>query len=355
MKIIEVTMRLLSLVKASIKLFLVASLLLTVAAVGAWFYWQEWMQKPLPIPDDGITINLEKGKTLSHVLQDLSQRKIVAYPKPLGWYAKIFQQTKVHQGEYFLQQGTTPTDLLQKLNKGDVILYQVTFVEGWTVKQVLTALAAKETIKSDLKNLSVNDVAAKLGIENRDLEGWIFPDTYSFSRGTSDFEILQQAYQKMHRLLTEKWKDRAENLPYKTPYEALIMASIIEKETGHASERDQIAGVFVRRLQQGIKLQTDPTVIYGMGEAYKGKIRRKDLQAPTPYNTYTITGLPPTPIAIPSLASIEAALHPAAGNALYFVAKGDGTSEFSATLQEHNAAVRRFQLKRRNDYRSAPP
>ncbi|MBK8185984.1 MAG: endolytic transglycosylase MltG [Cellvibrio sp.] len=319
-----------------------------------WIYWQEWMHKPLPIPKDGITIHLEKGQTLSHVLNELSQQKMLAYPKPLRWYAQLQQQTNVHQGEYFLPQGITPAALLEKLNKGEIRLYQIRFVEGWTIKQVLAALAAQDKITPDTKNLSVDEIAKKLGIENGQLEGWIFPDTYSFSRNSSDLDVLQQAHKKMRGLLDEKWKSRAENLPYKTAYEALIMASIIEKETGHASERDQIAGVFVRRLQQGIKLQTDPTVIYGMGDAYKGRIRRKDLNTPTAYNTYTIFGLPPTPIAIPSLASIDAALHPAAGNALYFVAKGDGTSEFSATLQEHNAAVRRFQLKRRSDYRSAP-
>jgi UPF0755 protein len=187
------------------------------------------------------------------------------------------------------------------------------------------------------------------------LEGRIFPDTYSFSRNTSDVEILRNGYHKMVALLSEEWEQRAADLPYKTPYEALIMASIIERETGHHSEREQIAGVFVRRLQQGMKLQTDPTVIYGMGDDYKGKIGRKNLLQPSAYNTYVIDGLPPTPIALPSAASIHAALHPAGGNALYFVAKGDGTSEFSDTLAEHNAAVRRYQLQRRKDYRAAPP
>lgn len=347
-------MSLFKIIKKTIKLFLILTLLSAAAAIYVWFYWQEWMQKPLPIPQQGITVTLEKGQTLSHLLNNLSQQKLLDNPKPLRWYAQIQQQTKVHQGEYFLPQGTTPTELLEKLNKGEVILYQITVVEGWTVKQVLAVLATKDKIKSDSKNLSVDEIAKRLGIENGQLEGWIFPDTYTFSRNTSDLDLLQLAHNKMRQRLDEKWQTREENLPYKTSYEALIMASIIEKETGHASERDQIAGVFVRRLQQGIKLQTDPTVIYGMGDAYKGKIRRKDLNTPTPYNTYTITGLPPTPIAIPSLASIEAALHPAPGDALYFVAKGDGTSEFSATLQEHNAAVRRFQLKRRSDYRSAP-
>ncbi len=343
-----------SLIAVTLKVFLVCCLFSVALLVYGWFYWQEWMQKPLPIPAAGVLVSVEKGQTLSHLLNDLSQQKLLAYPKPLRWYAQTQQQTKVHQGEYFLPQGTTPAALLEKLNKGDVVLYHVRFVEGWTIKQVLKALTAEDKIKHDAKDLSVDEIAQKLGIENGQLEGWIFPDTYSFSRNTPDLELLRQSYNKMRQLLDEQWQKRAENLPYKTAYEALIMASIIEKETGHASERNQIAGVFVRRLQQGMKLQTDPTVIYGMGDTYKGKIRRQDLDTPTPYNTYTISGLPPTPIAIPSLASIEAALHPAAGDALYFVAKGDGTSEFSATLQEHNAAVRRFQLKRRNDYRSSP-
>ena len=348
-------MSLLKLIKTTIKLLLLCSLLAIATGIYAWFYWQEWMQKPLPIPKEGITVTLEKGQTLGHLLNDLSRQQLLAYPKPLRWYAQAQNKTKVHQGEYFLQPGITPEGLLEKLNKGEVVLYQITFLEGWTIKQVLSALAAKDKIKPDSKNLTLDEIAKKLGIKNNHLEGWIFPDTYTFSRNTSDLDLLQQAHNKMRQLLDEKWQTRAEHLPYKTAYEALIMASIIEKETGHSSERNQIAGVFVRRLQQGIRLQTDPTVIYGMGDAYKGKIRRKDLNTPTPHNTYTNTGLPPTPIAIPSLASIEAALHPAEGNALYFVAKGDGTSEFSATLQEHNAAVRRFQLKRRQDYRSSPP
>jgi UPF0755 protein len=336
-------------------IFILLMVLSVLAAVTAgWFYWQDWIQKPLPIPQSGIYITLEKGQTLGHVLQQLSQQKVMQYSKPLRWYAQFTQQTKVHQGEYFLQSGITPLGLLEKLNQGDVVLYQITFLEGWTIKQVLASLQNKDKIKVDTKQLSTEQIAKKLGIENGELEGWIFPDTYSFSRNTSDLELLQQAYNKMRQSLDEKWQTRAENLPYKTPYEALIMASIVEKETGNAGERAQIAGVFVRRLQQGIRLQTDPTVIYGMGDAYKGNIRRRDLKNPTAYNTYLITGLPPTPIAIPSLASIEAALHPAAGNALYFVAKGDGTSEFSATLQEHNNAVRRYQLKRSSGYRSSP-
>jgi len=337
-----------------IKTLYVIVIIALAGSVYLWFYWQDWMQKPLPVPETGIYLTLEKGQTLSHALQELSQQKIVTYPKPLRWYAQFYQLTKVHQGEYFLQAGITPSGLLEKLNKGEVVLYRLRFQEGWTIKQVMSALEATDKLKSDTQNLTLEEIAQKLEIENRNLEGWIFPDTYSFSRNTSDLDLLRQAHQKMRTLLDEKWQSRAENLPYKTAYEALIMASIIERETGHASEREKIAGVFVRRLQQGIRLQTDPTVIYGMGDSYNGKIGRADLLNPTSYNTYLISGLPPTPIAMPSLASIEAALHPAAGTSLYFVAKGDGTSEFSDTLSEHNNAVRRYQLKRRSDYRSTP-
>lgn len=333
---------------------LILVLLASAAVAYGWFYWQKWMQTPLDLPSDGLYITVDQGETLGHLLQELSQKNIIEHAKILRRYAQFKQQTKVHRGEYFLPQGLTPERLLEKLNKGDVVIYHIRFGEGWTARQVLAVLRAEDKLTSDTKGLSPEDIAKKLGIESGHLEGWIFPDTYSFTRNTSDLELLRRAYERMHQLLEEKWQKRAENLPYKTPYEALIMASIVERETGAAHERDKVAGVFVRRLQRGMKLQTDPTVIYGMGEAYRGKIRRSDLTNPTAYNTYVITGLPPTPISMPGLASIEAALHPAPGDALYFVAKGDGTSEFSATLKEHNAAVRRYQLNRRSDYRSSP-
>ena len=269
-------------------------------------------------------------------------------------YAQFKQQTKIHQGEYFLQQGLTPETLLAKFNNGEVVVYQIRFPEGWTAKQILAILKQETRLKSEVQNLSPEDIAKKLGIDNAQLEGWLFPDTYTFTRNTPDLEVLRQAHQKMQRLLEEKWQNRAEELPYKTPYEALILASIVERETGHLDERDKIAGVFVRRLQKGMKLQTDPTVIYGMGDAFQGGISRSDLQNPTAYNTYVISGLPPTPISMPGLASIDAVMHPAPGNALYFVAKGDGTSKFSDTYEEHKMAVREYQLKRRRDYRSSP-
>lgn len=321
----------------------------------AWFYVQDWLKTPLQINEQGYTYELKQGQSLSHLANDLGAEGILTHPRLLRLYARFNDANKVHAGEYFFPQGTTPESLLQKLIKGDVILYQVTFVEGWTVKQALAALGKTDNIQHQLAGKSSTEQLALLALPVKDLEGWIFPDTYSFSRNTSDVEIVKNAYHKMQVVLEAEWEKRAPNLPYKNTYEALVMASIVERETGHHSEREQIAGVFVRRLQQGMKLQTDPTVIYGMGDNYKGRITRKNLEEATAYNTYVIAGLPPTPISLPSAASIKAALNPAPGRALYFVAKGDGTSEFSDTLDAHNQAVRRYQLNRRNDYRAAPP
>jgi UPF0755 protein len=331
--------------------FLAASLSL----LAGWFYVQDWLKTPLQISGDGYVYELKQGQSLGHLANDLGVAGVLNHPRFLRLYARFNDANKVHAGEYFFPQGTTPESLLQKLIKGEVILYQVTFVEGWTVKQALAALEKLDSIHHQLAGKSAADQLALLALPVKDLEGWIFPDTYSFSRNTSDVEIVQNAYRKMQTLLEAEWEKRAPNLPYKNIYEALIMASIVERETGHHSERDQIAGVFVRRLQQGMKLQTDPTVIYGMGDSYKGRITRKNLEEPTAYNTYVIAGLPPTPISLPSAASIKAALNPAPGKALYFVAKGDGTSEFSDTLDAHNQAVRQYQLNRRSDYRAAPP
>lgn len=326
-----------------------------LAAACVWVYVQSWLVTPLQIPEQGYTYELKQGQSLSHLANDLGAAGLLIHPRLLRLYARFNEVNKVHAGEYFFASGTTPEGLLQKLIKGDVVLYQVTFVEGWTVKQALTALEKLDSVDNQLAGKSVAEKLAQLALPVSDLEGWFFPDTYRFRRNTSDVEILQNAYRQMQTLLNAEWEKRAPDLPYRNSYEALIMASIIERETGHHSERDQIAGVFVRRLLQGMKLQTDPTVIYGMGDNYKGRITRKDLSEATLYNTYVIAGLPPTPISLPSAASIKAALNPAAGSALYFVAKGDGTSEFSDTLDAHNQAVRRYQLNRRSDYRAAPP
>lgn len=341
-----------------VKLLLIATgiyLAGLLSATAGWFYFQSWLKTPLNIDSQGYRYELKQGQSLSHLANDLGAQNILDYPRLLRLYARFTDTNKVHAGEYLFAPGTTPETLLEKLKKGDVVLYQVTFVEGWTFKQALAALEKNPSVRHDLVGKSEAEQLALLGLPISHPEGWFFPDTYSFSRNTSDVEILQKSYRKMESLLNAEWEKRPANLPYKNAYEALIMASIIERETGHHSERDQIAGVFVRRLQQGMKLQTDPTVIYGMGDNYQGRITRKNLEEATSYNTYVIEGLPPTPIALPSAASIKAALNPAAGNALYFVAKGDGTSEFSATLDAHNQAVRRYQLNRRSDYRAAPP
>lgn len=341
-----------------IKLFGLAIAICLVALLFAaivWVYVQNWLKTPLNISSEGYTYELKQGQTLGHLANDLSAQKLLEYPRLLRLYARLTDTSKVHAGEYFFAQGTTPETLLEKLGKGEVVLYQVTFVEGWTFKQAVTVLENNSSVRHELSGKTEKEQLALLNLPIEHPEGWFFPDTYSFSRNTSDIEILQKAYHRMEQLLNAEWEKRAPGLPYKNAYEALIMASIIERETGHHSEREQIAGVFVRRLQQGMKLQTDPTVIYGMGDKYRGRIARKNLEEATAYNTYVIGGLPPTPIALPSAASIKAALNPAAGNALYFVAKGDGTSEFSDTLDAHNQAVRRYQLNRRSDYRAAPP
>jgi len=327
------------------------------AAIGCGYLWinfQSWLSSPLAIPQEGIRYDLESGRSLSHLSQDLAAKQILTHPRWLNWYARFYNREKIHPGEYALAYGLTPLTLLEKLNKGDVILHQVTLLEGWNFRQVMAALDEQPELTHLLTNKTDAQRLEILNLPISHPEGWFFPDTYRFTKGTSDVEILTQSYSAMRKLLTEMWAAKAPNLPYQSDYQALIMASIIEKETGSPNERNQIAGVFIRRLQLGMKLQTDPTVIYGMGERYIGKIGRSDLNRPTSYNTYAIQGLPPTPIAIPGKASLHAALHPDAGKALYFVARGDGTSVFSETLAEHQRAVVRYQLKRGADYRSTP-
>lgn len=325
-----------------------------IAAAVLWFSFQIWLTTPLKVPAQGFHYELESGRSLSHLSRDLESQNVLTHARWLNWYARYYQKEKIHPGEYLLESGITPLGLLDKLNRGDIVLHQITFLEGWNFKQIMAVLNQEPNIKHLLADKSDTDILQILNLPIDHPEGWFFPDTYRFSRGTSDVEVLTQAYNSMRKTLSELWEGKAENLPYKSDYEALIMASIIEKETGTASERNQIAGVFVRRLQLGMRLQTDPTVIYGMGDIYKGKIGRDHLITPTRYNTYVIDGLPPTPIAIPGKASLYAALHPDEGKALYFVAKGDGTSVFSETLAEHQRAVARYQLQRSQDYRSTP-
>ncbi|MNH16596.1 putative aminodeoxychorismate lyase [compost metagenome] len=260
----------------------------------------------------------------------------------------------LHTGEYRMTPGMTVRELFEVWRRGDVVQYSLTLVEGWNFRQVRSALAKHEKIKQTLDGLSDAEVMDKLGHPGVFPEGRFFPDTYRFVRGMTDVEFLQQAYARLDEVLAKEWAERPADLPYRDPYQALIMASLVEKETGVPQERGQIAGVFVRRMRIGMLLQTDPTVIYGMGERYNGKITRADLREPTPYNTYTNAGLPPTPIAMVGREAIHAALNPTPGSSLYFVARGDGSHIFSDDLDAHNSAVREYQIKRRADYRSSP-
>ncbi|KJK19431.1 endolytic transglycosylase MltG [Pseudomonas sp. 2(2015)] len=260
----------------------------------------------------------------------------------------------LHTGEYRMTPGMTVRELFEVWRRGDVVQYTLTLVEGWNFRQVRAALARHEKIKKTIDGLSDTEVMDKLGHPGVFPEGRFFPDTYRFVRGMSDVEFLQQAYARLEEVLAKEWAERSSDVPYRDPYQALIMASLVEKETGVPQERGQIAGVFVRRMRIGMLLQTDPTVIYGMGERYNGKITRADLREPTPYNTYTNAGLPPTPIAMVGREAIHAALNPTPGSSLYFVARGDGSHVFSDDLDAHNSAVREYQIKRRADYRSSP-
>lgn len=260
----------------------------------------------------------------------------------------------LHTGEYRLTPGMSVEDLLGLWQRGEVVQYSLTLVEGWNFRQVRAAVAKQEKLKQTLAGLSDAQVMEKLGHTGTFPEGRFFPDTYKYVRGMTDAELLTQAYDRLDSILAQEWQHRASDVPYTEPYQALIMASLVEKETGVPQERGEIAGVFVRRLQTGMMLQTDPTVIYGMGERYTGKITRADLREASPYNTYMISGLPPTPIAMVGREALHAALNPVAGSSLYFVARGDGTHVFSDDLDSHNNAVREFQLKRRADYRSSP-
>lgn len=329
-------------------------LVLAVTAAGALLWVaQTSLVQPLAVAEDGLRIEVDSGSNLSRVLDRLASQGVLRSPRVIRLYARIKEQSSIHPGEYIIPAGTNAMDLVARLHRGDVTRYRVTFVEGWTFRQALEQLRAAPRIVSTDEGASVKSAAQALGIEGNP-EGMIFPDTYVYRSGTSDIDLLREAQARMQSVLESEWQGRVDGLPYKTPYDALIMASLVEKETGAPWERDEIAGVFVRRLDKGMRLQTDPTVIYGLGEDYDGNLRRADLRASTPYNTYVISGMPPTPIALPGREAIRAALNPKTGDTLYFVAKGDGSHHFSSTLTEHNRAVREYQLKRRSDYRSSP-
>ena len=322
---------------------------LSVAAIAVGSAGMRFSRLPLDLPTVPFDFTVEKGLSLKAVSQKLADAGLLSEPYSLWVLGRLTDEaSKIQAGRYRLVEPISPMELLQKMVNGDVLKVGVTFVEGVTFRDMRASLEANPDIRVTLKSMSNKDVLKKLAAPETNPEGLFFPDTYQFSPGTSDLDILRASYQAMQKRLAQAWQERAQGLPYRSPYEALIMASIIEKETGRADERPEIAGVFVNRLRRPMRLQTDPTVIYGLGENFDGNIRRRDLTNDTPYNTYTRDGLPPTPIAMPGLASIKAALNPATTDKVYFVAtgNGDGSHVFSRTLDEHNRAVAKYQLGR---------
>ncbi|MDZ7643644.1 MAG: endolytic transglycosylase MltG [Woeseiaceae bacterium] len=318
-------------------------------AMGLW-QAHRLLDQPLQVPAGGVTCEVRPGTALSTVSSRLAERGIVQRPWLLNWYGRITGKAgAIHAGEYLVEAGDTPRTLLDKFVVGSVRLYSFTIVEGWTFREMLQGLGEHPAIERTLAYEDWPALLERLEAEYPHPEGLFLPETYRFPRGTSDEEVLRQAYGLLQKALLEEWQARAVNLPLDSPYEALTLASIVEKETARADERARIAGVFVRRLRRGMRLQTDPAVIYGIGESFDGNLTRRDLQRDTDYNTYTRRGLPPTPIALPGRAAIRAALNPEPGDELYFVATGlgDGSHKFSATREQHEAAVREYLARRR--------
>lgn len=322
--------------------FMLALLAALGAAAAGWW----WLRQPLALPPNAnsVDLSIEPGTLPRAVAQAVRDAGVDVDPQLLyTWFRVSGQGHRIKAGSYELERGITPERLLDKLARGEESLRAVTLVEGWNWRQVRAALAKADGLKPDSAKLADADLMKLLGREGVAPEGRFFPDTYTYSKGSSDVKVLQRAARAMDKRLADAWAQRAQNSMVKTPEEALILASIVEKETGKAADRTLIAAVFHNRLRVGMPLQTDPTVIYGLGERFDGNLRKVDLQTDSPYNTYLRAGLPPTPIAMPGKASLLAAVQPAAGNYLFFVAKGDGSSHFSASLDEHNRAVNKYQ------------
>jgi UPF0755 protein len=293
-----------------------------------------------------MQFTISAGSTLRSASQQMVEAGVLSSALPFEILTRLFGNPKnIKAGNYEIDKGITPIKLMRKLTRGDHTSLAITFVEGWTFRQMRKTLDDHPALRHDTQVLSDAGVLERLGLEQHSPEGLFFPNTYHFVQGVSDLNILRRSYQLMDKHLTAQWQQRAPELPLATPYEALILASIIEKETGKSVERSIISAVFLNRLRLGMKLQTDPTVIYGLGSAFDGNLRKRDLTADTPYNTYTRTGLPVTPICLPGRAALHAATHPDAGKTLYFVARGDGSHQFSETIAEHEAAVRKYQLR----------
>ncbi|NOQ64756.1 MAG: endolytic transglycosylase MltG [Methyloprofundus sp.] len=329
-----------------LRIFTILVLLTGSAAAWAWNEYNAFLQQPV-VTQQSMIFDVGRGSSFNGIIRNLEQVE----PLNKYWFKLLAYQeglaSKLKAGEYELPANIKPKEFLVLLSKGKARQHSITFPEGWSFKEMRLALTKNKQLKQTLTDLSDLEVLQKIDAKQTHPEGLFFPDSYRFEKNTPDLVILQQAYQKMQTTLAAEWANKAVDLPIKSPYEALILASIVEKETGVGSERPIIAGVFTRRLKKGMRLQTDPTVIYGMGDNYHGNIRKKDLRERTAYNTYQINGLPPTPIAMPGKEAIHAALHPAAGKSLYFVANGDGSHIFSANLKAHNKAVYAYQIKRR--------
>jgi len=317
--------------------------LLLIAGLAAGAVWQ-WLRSPLSLATPSVELSIEPGTNPAEVARAWVAAGVQTDARYLyRWFQWSGQAKQIRAGSYEVHAGITPRDLLDKMVRGDQVLEQLRLIEGWNWRQVRAALAAAPALKVKTAQMSDAEVMAALGEPGVSPEGRFFPDTYAYSRGVSDLTVLKRARAAMQHRLAAAWGKRASDLPLKSADEALILASIVEKETGTASDRSKVAAVFVNRLRVGMPLQTDPTVIYGLGEAFDGNLRKRDLTTDTPYNTYTRGGLPPTPISMPGAASLQAALNPAAIKALYFVARGDGSSAFSDDLDAHNRAVNKYQ------------
>lgn len=320
----------------------IAALIVLGMSTAGWVLY--FANTPVHLPQSPYEFTLKHGSSLRTIAKQFSAEGLIPEPWSFIVLAKILgKEGDIKAGNYQLDRELTPFQLVQKITKGDVSQSEIVFIEGWNFSQMRKALDEHPAIRHDTTDLSDRELLNRLGVQEESAEGLFFPDTYYFSNGMSDLSVLKRAYQIMEQRLADAWRERRPNLPYSTPYEALIMASIVEKETGRSGERPMIAAVFINRLRTGMRLQTDPTVIYGLGETFDGNLHKRDLTTDNAYNTYTRSGLPPGPISMPGWASLNAALHPGATSALYFVSRGDGTHQFSSSLTEHNQAVARYQ------------
>ena len=325
--------------------WLVLLVVLAVAGTAAAAWW--WLQQPLPLASDAVEVSIAPGTSPRNVAEKWVQAGVQTPPEFLWMFFRASGKApQMRAGNYSIERGITPPQLLERMLRGESLMEMVRITEGWTFKQMRDALAQAPSLKATTKDMSEAQIMATLGLPNVPAEGRFFPDTYHYSRGASDITVLRAAQQMLQKKLEAAWAERGKDVPLKSIDEALIMASIVEKETGLEADRTKVSSVFNNRLRIGMPLQTDPTVIYGLGASFDGNLRKKDLQADTAYNTYTRKGLPPTPIALPGGNSIKAALQPAPSKALYFVARGDGSSVFSENLADHNRAVNQYQRGR---------